>query len=172
MYWIHSTAPYAVLGKFNSTKTGCDISPCALLEGFNTDSHEGIISLPFEAITCNIGWLAVALVASTLLLVLALASFLLNFIRRGPDLLDSFGTLLKDSKYIDLPASPSLEDASLRSRSLKDAVVLFGDGRPQAETGYAAFAVKEGRESSRGSSMEGLTNDLIWIRSDHGSVYG
>jgi hypothetical protein len=90
------------------------------------------------------GWLAVALVASTLLLVLALASFLLNFIRRGPDLLDSFSTLLKDGKYVDLPASPSLEDATLRSRSLKDAVVLFGDVRPQAETGYAAFAVKDG----------------------------
>ncbi|KAK8063030.1 hypothetical protein PG997_015127 [Apiospora hydei] len=73
-----------------------------------------------------------------------LASMVLGMMRRGPDILDHFGALLRDNPYAPDPHYSSLEDSLSRSKRLAHVKVCLGDVRLDADVGYTAIAHVDG----------------------------
>jgi hypothetical protein len=140
-YWIDSIAPLVISssGNFNMTK-GTTVQ-----QGFNTDSSIGSIRTEIDVLRCNIPWLVVLLLSSLILLLSALVTAVIDNFRKGPDILDRFSSLLRDSRYVHDPLHASMEDAFDQSRRLGNVRVRLGDVQPEGEVGYAAIALMDGK---------------------------
>lgn len=66
----------------------------------NTDNFVGSVGTEVDVIMCNMTWLAILLVSSLVLLLSAVAAAVLTDLRRGPDILDRFSSLLRDNSYV------------------------------------------------------------------------
>ena len=62
---------------------------------------------------------------------------------RGPNILDSFSALIRDSVYClpELPNGSSMEDGFDQSRRLRDVTVRLGDVRLDNDVGHVAVGV-------------------------------
>lgn len=63
--------------------------------------------------------------------------------RRGPNILDSFSALIRDSVYClpELPNGSSMEDGLDQSRRLRDVIVRLGDVKLDDDVGHVAVGV-------------------------------
>jgi hypothetical protein len=138
-YWIDSIAPFAVSGNLT-----LPLSPQDPTYNVNTDTSIGTIEVQNSVVlVCNIAWCAVLLIVSMILLVISIATALLNLCRRGPTILDSFSSLIRDNRYCDLeiPHLSSMEDAFHQSKRLQNVIVRLGDVKPEDDIGHIAVGV-------------------------------
>jgi hypothetical protein len=73
-------------------------------------------------------------------------------LRRGPNLVDSFSSLIRDSQYCasELPHQSSLEDGLDQSKRWEDIIVRLGDVKPDEDVGHVAVGVvNDERQVSR-----------------------
>ena len=111
-YWINSIAPYAISGNFTLNSSN------SIYDSYNIDSDLATHFEPFTAIECNYVWLAMLLIASRILFIAAVTSVILSLSRRGPDILDSFSSILRYNKDLPLPSHSSMENSSDIARLL------------------------------------------------------
>jgi hypothetical protein len=69
------------------------------------------------------------------------ATVILNLIRKGPEVLDSFTSSLRDNPFVQGDIGPSTEDGPDKARRLGNVELIVGDVRPEEESGYIAVAV-------------------------------
>jgi hypothetical protein len=101
-----------------------------------------IAQIPDDHLHYNPTWLAV-LVASLLVMCAAgIATVVLNLKRRGPEVMDSFTSLLKDNPYVSEETGPSTEDSLEKVRHLRKTRAVLGDVRPLEATGYIAVTTR------------------------------
>jgi hypothetical protein len=139
-YWIDSIGPLIIGGSFTNLTKDSNI----LLQNFNTDSFVGSLVTEVEVIKCNSSWLGILLVSSIMLLLNAVGIAVVTRLRRGPDILDRFSSLLRDNRFIFDLDKFSMEDAFNQSRRLGNSRVQFGDIQPERDIGYAAIALMDG----------------------------
>lgn len=139
-YWIDSIAPFAVSGNFTMP---AESTASYNLATYNVDSSIATIETYVTVITCDTLWFAALILISTLLLLIGIATGVLNMRRRGPNILDSFSTLIRDSVYClpELPNGSSMEDGFDQSRRLRDVIVRLGDVKLDDYVGRVAVGV-------------------------------
>ena len=135
-YWIVSIAPYDITGNF--TRKG------AAVYGYNTDSDVGSVQIESDVIKCDTVWLAILLLCSLAMFLCGIAGAVLGLLRRGPDILDQFGSLLRGNPYVRNTEYSSMDDAVDLSRRLRDVKVRLGDVSPEEDTGQVAIGSLEG----------------------------
>jgi hypothetical protein len=139
-YWIDSVAPYAIAGNFSIPK---NTTNAPLSDMYSTDASSGTIERQETVIECNLPWLGILLLASGVSLVVSVAGGILNMLRRGPSILDSFSALIRDNQYCasELPHHSSMEDGSDQSCRLRSVVVRLGDVKSEEDIGHVAIGV-------------------------------
>lgn len=109
------------------------------LQAFNTDTSICSIETEVDAIMCDYACFAILL-----LLLNAVAAAVLTNLRKGPDVLDRFSSLLRDDQYLHDSQHSSMEDAFEQSRRLGDVRVRLGDVRPEKGLGMWLLRWKMG----------------------------
>jgi hypothetical protein len=139
-YWLALAAPFSVTGNF----TAVNNMTLALMN----DGH-GIVrnataqlQTTETVLVCNTVWLVVLLVGSLIMLTAGLATTTLNLLRKGPEVLDSFTSMLRDSPHTHVETGPSTEDGSDKARRLQKTRVMLGDVCPLETTGFVALATQ------------------------------
>jgi hypothetical protein len=74
------------------------------------------------------------------MLIAGITTIALNLVRRGPEILDSFTSMLRDSPYIHVDLGPSTEDASSQTRNFQTTRVILSDMIPKEVTGHVALS--------------------------------
>lgn len=87
-------------------------------------------------------WLVVLVAGSLIMFAAGIATVVLNSKRRGPEVLDSFTSLLKDNPYVSEETGPSTEDSSEKVRRLRKTRVMLGDVNPLEATGHVAVTTR------------------------------
>lgn len=151
-YWLASIAPYAVAGGFPLTH-----APVNTAEEFNTDRSPGIVQSEETVIRCHIGWLVMLLLASIGMFLASIASAVMQAFRKGPEILDSFSALLRDSPYAKTAKGSSMEDAPQKARRLRHAVVQLGDVTPERDVGFVALGIP-----NEDTPIERLTTERLY----------
>ncbi|KAF4556795.1 Hypothetical protein D9617_1g086770 [Elsinoe fawcettii] len=101
----------------------------------------GETSTPQEIYRCNIVWFVILLVASGVLLIIGLASFVLEKQILAPDTVGFVSSQTCDNPYVPVPPASGL-DGLERSRLLFDMEVRIGDVNPDEDIGHVAFAAE------------------------------
>jgi hypothetical protein len=139
-YWIDSIAPFAVSGNFTMPAKSTTSYNSAT---YNVNSSIATTETYVTVITCDTLWFAALILISTVLLLIGIAAGVLNMRRRGPNILDSFSALIRDSVYClpELPNGSSMEDGFDQSRRLRDVTVRLGDVKLDNDVGHVAVGV-------------------------------
>jgi hypothetical protein len=143
-YWIASLSPFGVTGDFNDLvkdagqprgMTG-DVMPIALnVNGTLTPDH--------LVLECHLGWLAVLIIASSVMFLAGAAAAVLGALRKGPLILDYSTSLLRDNRYASTMYKDSMEDGIEVARRSRDIKVCLGDAKPGEGKGYVALGTME-----------------------------
>jgi len=136
-YYLASTSLYSVTGNL----TGVPLNHVQYSEGHgfavNTTAQLQTTEI---VLAYNAAWLIVLITGSLVMLAAGIATTLLNFIRRGPDILDSFTGMLRDNPHIHADTGPSTEGALEKARRLRKTKVMLGDVLPEGTTGHVALS--------------------------------
>jgi hypothetical protein len=133
-YWLASIAPL-------STLDGLEIPYRGHGHGFvSTTTSEW--QSPRRVLDYNTTWLVVLTAGSLVMLAAGIATVILNLMRRGPEVLDSFTSMLRENQYAQEETGPSTEDASEKVRRLRKARVMLGDVHPLEMTGHVAVTTR------------------------------
>lgn len=137
-YWTIGIAPYAITGDL--------ITSAQIVNGHNfhdyfTSSVAAQLQTTQIVLICNAAWLVVLIISSLSMLTAGVATTILNLLRRGPEVLDSFTSSLRDSPFVQRDTGPSTEDGPDKTRRLANVKVMVGDVRPEEDNGYIAVAV-------------------------------
>lgn len=130
-YRMSALSPSGVSGGFGLPSYGT----------FQALSSEGTIETTRDALYCSIPWFVMLLISSFVMLTAGLLTAVLNLIRCGPEVLDSFTGLAQASRLIYVPPQSSNDSGSKRARDLRDELVVMGDIQSQKEFGHLAIAV-------------------------------
>ena len=130
-YRMSALSPSGVSGGFGLPSYGT----------FQALSSEGTIETTRDALYCSIPWFVMLLVSSFAMLTAGLLTAVLNLIRCGPEVLDSFTGLAQASRLVHVRPESSTDSGSKRARDLRDAVIVMGDIESQKEFGHLAIAV-------------------------------
>jgi len=87
-------------------------------------------------------WLGILITSSLAMFTAGIATVILNLKRRGPEILDSFTSLLRDNPYVSEETGPSTEDSPEKVRRLRKTRVMLGDVRSLEATGYVAVTTR------------------------------
>ena len=147
-YWTVGIAPYAVPGGLNVSVNSTNASPGS---GYAVSSTEAQLQTTETVLICSRPWLAVLIISSLAMSAAGVATTIFNLLRRGPEILDSFTSYLRDSPFIHRDTGPSTEDGPEKARRLGSLKVMLGDVRPEEENGYIAIAA-----ASKDCSVERL----------------
>ena len=134
-YWLNSIAPYSLTGNFSLPTTASNLA-----FGYNTDSVMGSTDTTETVIRCNIEWLVILIIASAVMFICGIYSTIMGMKRRGPEILDSFTSLLRDNPHVHDPGYSSMDDAAEQAKRLRNTIVRLGDVRPDHEVGHVAIA--------------------------------
>jgi hypothetical protein len=139
-YWLALVAPFSVTGNV----TAVNNLSLALINGGHGIARNATAQLQtMEAVLlCNTVWLVVLLVGSLAMLTAGIATTTLNLIRKGPEVLDSFASMLRDSPHVHVETGPSTEDGSDKARRLQKTRVMLGDVCPLETAGFVALATQ------------------------------
>lgn len=139
-YALAYAAPLAAIGDFelyNYTGDGGGLSV-----NITADTQSEDYFLAYDPV-----WLAVLMASSLAMLAAGVATMVLNLKRRGPEVLDSFTSLLKDNPYVSEETRPSTEDSSEKVRRLRKTRVMLGDIRPLEVTEYIVVTTRTDGDS-------------------------
>jgi hypothetical protein len=138
-YWTVGIAPYAITGGLATSATRSDEND--LVPGYSTSRTEAQLQTTENVLICNTPWLIVLIVSSLAMSAAGVATVILNLIRKGPEVLDSFTSSLRDNPFVQGDIGPSTEDGPDKARRLGNVELILGDVRPEEESGYIAVAV-------------------------------
>ncbi|RSM09421.1 hypothetical protein CDV31_007727 [Fusarium ambrosium] len=102
------------------------------------NSTSGTRTTVYQVYKANRLWVAILLVTTTLLQLLALLGLILQSFIRGPDVLGFASSLTRDNPYVPLAPGGSSLDGPDRARKLRGLRLQLADVRPESETGYIA----------------------------------
>lgn len=101
-----------------------------------------------EVYKCDRTWLAVFLMISLVLQILALASVVLKCFTLAPDILGFVSSNTRDNPHAPVSAG-SYQDGLARTRLLKDVTVMLGDVRSAEQVGHISFVAEGGAPIGR-----------------------
>jgi len=134
-YWLSSAAPFAVLGNFTQQSQNLLLAPYS-----TADSTVGSSTTGHLVFRCVKPWLILLYLSSGVMLLAGIACTVLNALRRGPDVLDTFVLALRDNEFARISNADSMDDGNQVGKRLKNTKVRLGDVRPDAEIGHVAVA--------------------------------
>jgi hypothetical protein len=134
-YWLSSAAPFAVLGNFTQQSQNLLLAPSS-----TADSTVGSSTTGHLVFRCVKPWLILLYLSSGVMLLAGIACTVLNALRRGPDVLDTFVLALRDNEFARISNADSMDDGNQVGKRLKNTKVRLGDVRPDAEIGHVAVA--------------------------------
>jgi hypothetical protein len=139
-YYLALVAPFSVTGNFTVETNRFS----TLATGGHPVARNATAQLQTTetVLLCNTIWLVILLVGSLVMLTAGLATTTLNLIRKGPEILDSFSSMLRDSPHAHVETGPSTEDGSDKARRLQETRVMLGDVCPLGATGFVALATQ------------------------------
>jgi len=139
-FWISSVAPPAVSGSF-------EMADKATINGgwfnYTYNNVTGSMTPDYMQLKCNKGWFAALVIASVVLLISSIMAAVLEALRRGPDLLDRIGVLLRDNPYVQAPQGTSTEGGFEQARRLKNVRIALGDAKADDTLGYLAVGTTD-----------------------------
>lgn len=127
--WLDSVAPYALTDNFTNPSNG----------DYHIAEVEGTVYSSQQILRCNSAWLAVLFVTSLVMLAAGIGTAVLDALRRGPDVLDSFVFALRDNRYVQLSMGSSMDDSADMAKRLRKEKVRFGDVRAEEDVGHVAI---------------------------------
>jgi hypothetical protein len=127
--WLDGVAPHAIASGFSTTND----------TAYRVATVEGTILRTKRVVRCELTWLVALSVSSLIMLSSGLAALCLDICRIGPDVLDTFTTILKDNRYASAFFGSSVDDSVLTARRLREAKVQLGDVHPEDEFGHIAI---------------------------------
>jgi hypothetical protein len=150
-YWLSSAAPFAVLGNFQQQ------SQNLLSATYSTaDSTAGSSTTGHLVFRCVKPWLILLYLSSGVMLLAGIACTVLNALRRGPDVLDTFVLALRDNEFARIANASSMDNGNQVGKRLKYTKVRLGDVRPDAEIGHVAVATPGPEMPVNGLQMKRL----------------
>ncbi|KAM0426324.1 hypothetical protein ACHAPT_008364 [Fusarium lateritium] len=154
-FWLAQIAPFAPMGRVNVTIADKLQKELKVLKWQNVNGTSTPDELVLEA---QKPWLGTLIVASFVMLSVALAAAVLNIRRRGPDILDYATSMIRDNPYVNVEGvgekGNSMEDGADRTRRLMSMKVCLGDVCPQEREGYIAVSTP-GRARRLGNLGQG-----------------
>jgi len=147
-YWLASIGYGPLLGVYQRNNSGdaFHTSYFALING--TGSREDMKTV----FATSFPWVAILFLASGAMFFAALGSAALGILRRAPDTLDNFSSLVKDSRFVDYSSrnsGSSVLDGFDRAGLLRDVRIRIGDVKPHDRVGYIAIATLGDDSSSK-----------------------
>jgi len=135
-YLLAHTSPVSVSGGFTGLLSGAGEG-----NGYisNTTAEQQTTE---NVLGYDSRWLAVLIASSFVMLAAGIVTVILNLMRRGPEILDSFTSMLRENPYVHEETGLSTEDASEKVRRLRKTRVMLGDVRPLEATGYVAVTTR------------------------------
>jgi hypothetical protein len=137
-YRVATIAPYGVTGNFSVTP-----SMMQTQEGYKVRNATAQVETTETVHACNTLWFIVLALSSLAMIAAGLATTVLNLVRKGPEILDSFASMLRDSPYIQVDTGPSTEDGPDKARRLNHTVVVLADTRPMDAAGFIALTTND-----------------------------
>ena len=140
-YWINSVAPTALLGNF--TIPPPDPSDPNAFEdesGYQVSSTPSLVVVTSEVIRCHRVWLAILFICSLTMIIVGMGGAILNLLRRGPDILDSFVVLLRPMPSVGFARGPTMESVPEQVDRLRNLKVQMGDIDYEHRIGFVAIA--------------------------------
>lgn len=144
-YWLAGIAPFAIAGGFEpqphyNPESGTNSSD------YKTTNTTATLQTTETVLVCNNLWLVILLVSSLAMSAAGATTVVLNLLRKGPEILDSFVSTLRDSPYVHTEAAPSTEDGPDKARRMYNVSVMLGDVRPGETYGLIAVAADTGAQ--------------------------
>jgi hypothetical protein len=138
-YILDYTAPLSIIGTYwansNMNGTGWPVNITTAVQSFD------------QVLEFDPAWLAVLTSSSLITFALGIATAILNLKRRGPEILDSFTSMLRDNPYAHEVAESSIEDSCEKVRRLRRTRVMLGGVRPLEAIGYVAVTTRTDGDS-------------------------
>ncbi|KAF2235286.1 hypothetical protein EV356DRAFT_532010 [Viridothelium virens] len=151
--WLATLAPNAITGNYTSQGT-LPIPPYPYVEnlpnGFATPDpfyysrySSANVQQSQLVLFCHRQWLGILVVSSLIMLFAGLSTIFLELARRGPDIFDSFSSLIRDSRYFAAQGH-STQDSSDLTREWAKKKVRLGDVAPEQQIGHIAIGMAAG----------------------------
>ncbi|OJD24931.1 hypothetical protein ACJ73_03703 [Blastomyces percursus] len=134
-YYMASHFPSAMVGGLDA-KLPENTIRIYTADPFIHNTTATVASLEYHLYTTSVAWLAVFLITSAVMLCAAIASSVLAFFTRIPDVLG----LTRDSAHFHHVAEGSVLEGLMRSRKLKDKKVRLGDVQSGERIGLLSFS--------------------------------
>lgn len=168
-YWLSSMAAPWSTGNLQNTplkqviNPHCDTTPQFLYgveQCLMTQTSTANVTHLVEVYICHIGWLALLVVASTLLCLIAVVGTVLRWMTTSPNILGYASTLTMDNPYIYARGVSSAMDGLDRTRALSDLRLRLADVRSDDQYGHVAVcSVDQGRSDV----MKGLPKRRLYL---------
>jgi hypothetical protein len=138
-YWMVGIAPYAIPGGLIVSVNRTSYEEIG--SEYDVSRSEAQLQTTETVLICSRPWLIVLIISSLTMSAAGVATTIFNLLRKGPEILDSFTSSLRDSPFVHRDTGPSTEDGSDKAIRLAGLKVMLGDVRPEEENGYIAVAV-------------------------------
>lgn len=146
--WLAGISPGGVMGDYEPAQKM--IAPWSTVPGQVTWPSSGRYFSKYTdadvrkeeiVVYCDFAWFAVLVVSSLAMLFAGVAGMVLDWVRRGPDMLGSFSSAVRDSRYCSLRGSSSMLDGSELTRELASQRVMLGDVAAEKDVGHVAVGM-------------------------------
>ncbi|KAJ4021197.1 hypothetical protein NW752_004204 [Fusarium irregulare] len=117
------------------------------------NSTVGTMTETFEVYRASQLWLAILLIATMFLQILAILGIILEAIIVGPEILGFASSLTRDNRYVPVPPGNSAVGGAERARLFRDIRLQIADVEPGKENGYIAV------HSLQSSNVEKASTD-------------
>ncbi|KAF6782919.1 hypothetical protein CMUS01_16692 [Colletotrichum musicola] len=138
-------------------------------QGVQINMTSTTVSRTRDVYRANRPWVALLLLTTTVLEVLALAGFALQFLIKGPDILGFASSLTRDNRFVPVHEGSSLDGAE-RARLLGDLRLRLADVRAEEDDGYIAVSAMaatscelSGDEQVPGRTWRPLDKNRVYI---------
>jgi hypothetical protein len=139
-YWIAANGRDSIL----TNSTSLDNNPAGFPGSvLNTTVN---ITITEEQFVCHNNWLAVLLISSAVLLIIATLDLVLKYLIIGPDVFGTISSMTRDNQEIPQAEGGTFLDGYERTRLLRSLRVRLGDVKPDQGIGHIALATLDREE--------------------------
>ncbi|KAI5456907.1 hypothetical protein BGZ63DRAFT_366165 [Mariannaea sp. PMI_226] len=155
---------HATLVSFSHTNVSFEsIPPNTIMPKLNSgdepfmNSTEARATTSYKVYRANRFWVAILLLTTCVLEMMAVIGLSLRFFIHGPDVLGFVSSMTRENKYVGLPPGGSGLGGPDRSKSLREVRVQLADVCPKDEIGYVALKAvsADEREVDPGNQLFG-----------------